>query len=183
MQNSRPPSASPAVDINRPKSASANHANAVQLLLELDSTIRKITKQIKILQREKHIKESHTLNEEKANERPNSSKRKDQPHPTAALDASVVIDQNSIDPILDLEEERHKLLQKYETLNEGTPYSPSPEALIQDFCELFYGEYEYSVRSGPYMLKYYDPQAVLNIVGYKGFSGRDHIVETIIVSV
>lgn len=166
---------------SRPRSALASNPAIALQIIETESAIRSITKQIKLLQRDKIVKDilAKLQEEEEENEtnqeysRPTSSKR---PNPDKSNN------ENTIDPILDLEDQRHKLMVKYESLA-GQSYQTSPQSMIWDFCELFYNEFQHPTnkRCKEYIYKYYDPSASLNIVGFKSFNTRETIVDVLMV--
>lgn len=90
-------------------------------------------------------------------------------------------DQEAIDPLLDLEDERHKLGLQFEQLNNGVSYVPSSEVQAYDFLEFYYKELSRSQRDVTWLLKYYDPDAVLNIIGLTTIEKRENIVQVIMV--
>jgi hypothetical protein len=175
--STRPLSASGSKNPSRPRSALANFANADQIIKDIENQIRSVSKLIKLHQREKILRETRpttATSEGKTDERPLSRYSRDEEHDLPNNDPTV-------DPIPGLEEQRHRLLQKYEQLTKQE-YSPSPDALVYDFCELYFNEFEQKQRSTLYLSKYYDPDAHLNIVGYKAFNKREVIIDKLLVS-
>lgn len=174
QQSSRPVSASHAAQ-SRPKSALLNLPNAPQILLDLEKNIRMINKKIRLIQRDKIIKAMQpSMATQESEERPKSRKGNDDDDPPKA-------EENTIDPLLDLEEQKHKLLQRYEQINQGVAFEPSSEALVYDFCDLLYFECHQRPMNALYLAKYFDSQVILNIVGYKTFQGRENIISLLLV--
>lgn len=167
--DSRPQSASTKAPGSRPQSASTKLPVDENALLMLAIDIRKLTKEIKILQRRKIL---GIVIEEPEEEYDENAEKKVEPEE----------DKKKVDPIAVLEEERHAILQKYEQLNNGTPFQNPPENVVNDFCELYYMEFDEGVqRNANYISKYYDSNPTLNIVGYGSYEDRDSIVTMAVV--
>lgn len=151
------------------------------VLTEIGQQIRQIDKKILSINRERAAAKSRPSSPNKSN--PSS-------RPTTAgangpeTNITLLEDEDSatIDPILELESEKEKLLSKYEQLNDGNTYKPSLEHQIFDFCEGMYREIERTVKDAPWISKYYSPDCYMNIIGIGTFSGRDQVVRAIIVS-
>jgi hypothetical protein len=165
--NSGPPS--------RPKSAKLTLSQSKEMIDEVEAQLRRMNRQIKRLQREKAIADSikAALAASLPPEDPRKKKKVEE-----TVEAKPAED--TIDPLLDLQEHKEKLIHKWEGLT-GQTYMLNPVHQVQDFLEIFYQEFSYEPRSPFWIIKYYDPEATWNIVGYKAFERREKIVAALLV--
>lgn len=156
------------------------------VLTEIGQRIRQIDKKILSIKRERAAALSRPSSPNKASNpssRPTTAATNlsEAPPPTSnpILEEE---DSAAIDPILELESEREKLVSKYEQLNDGNTYKPPLEQQIFDFCESLYREIERNAKDFSWISKYYDVDAYMNIVGLGTFAGREQVVKAIVVS-
>lgn len=91
-----------------------------------------------------------------------------------------------VDPVPDLEEKRHMMLQKYEVLNDGREYKLMPEDKIADFYEEFYRELERKDRDLDWLRKFYHPDASMTWiegVTQSKFLSRAAIIDSYVVKI
>jgi len=181
MSGSRPQSASNEGPIvsrsSRPGSAVAKIAVDENVLNQLAEEIRTISKQIKLLHRKKQLGINlESPEEDEEDEGDVEIENKD-------LKVDPDLPKLKVDPIVVLEEDRRQLMTKYEQLNNNTPYQGSSQDAVKEFCDLYFWEFDSSTeRHAKFLMKYYDPNPTLNIVGYGVYEGREAIVNMSLVS-
>lgn len=84
-----------------------------------------------------------------------------------------------VDPVPELEEKRHLMLQKYELLNDGREYKLTPEDKIVDFYEEFYRELQRKDRDVDWLRKFYHPDA--NMTWIEGVTQTKFLSRTAII--
>lgn len=74
-----------------------------------------------------------------------------------------------------------ELEEKYNNLTEGKAYAEKPEDIANDFCDELYYDLAKPDRDDVKLSRFYDLDAIMNVVGYCQFVGKLAIVNSILV--
>ncbi len=94
--------------------------------------------------------------------------------------------ESEVDPIPELEEKKHLLLQRFEQLNEGKSHKFSDQERIEDFLYFFFQELEQKEKNIEWISKFYHSDATMTWIEgaiQTKFETRDLIVDSYVVCI